>query len=151
MDAWATWDASSIWSVALIGATITLHASGVVLIAMAIDRVNDASRQRHPFLQSRPGAVAVIVCAALSLVILHAIECIMWAIAYVHLGALPSPADAELYSVDSMTTRGSTGLMLERQWRMMGAAESGDGMLLFGVSTAFLFSLMRHIWRNEKL
>jgi hypothetical protein len=48
-----------------------------------------------------------------------------------------------LYSVDSITTQGASGLMLERGWRMMGALEAADGMLLFGISTAFIFAVMQ--------
>ena len=51
----------------------------------------------------------------MSLAILHAIESIVWAIVYVKLGSLPSPADAALYSVDSMTTRGASGLQLDER------------------------------------
>ena len=47
-----------------------------------------------------------------------------------------------------MTTRGASRF-LERQWRLMGAAEAGDGMLLFGVSTAFLFYVMVRAWKSE--
>jgi hypothetical protein len=90
--------------------------------------------------------IAVIVGVALLLGTLHAIECMVWAFVYVQLGALSSPADAALYSVDSMTTRGASGLVLDRQWRMMGATEAGDGMLLFGISTAFLFYVMQRVW-----
>jgi hypothetical protein len=36
---------------------------------------------------------------------------------------------------------------METQWRMMGALESADGMLLFGISTAFLFTIMRRMAR----
>jgi hypothetical protein len=63
------------------------------------------------------------------------------------LGALGSPIiDAMLYSVDSMTTRGASGLMLQRHWQMMGALEAADGMLLFAISaisTAYIFALMQ--------
>ena len=31
------------------------------------------------------------------------------------------------------------GLNLEPEWQMMGALEAADGMLLFGISTAFVF------------
>jgi hypothetical protein len=30
--------------------------------------------------------------------------------------------------------------MLQRRWQVMGALEATDGMLLFGISTAFIFS-----------
>jgi hypothetical protein len=31
----------------------------------------------------------------------------------------------------------------------MGAAEAGDGMLLFGLSTAFLFYVMLRLWKTD--
>ncbi|MGB8514780.1 MAG: hypothetical protein WCE24_18585, partial [Pseudolabrys sp.] len=54
--------------------------------------------------------------------------------------------DALFFSLDSMSTRGASGLRLQRHWQMMGALEAVDGMLLFGVSTAFLFSVMQTYW-----
>jgi hypothetical protein len=63
------------------------------------------------------------------------------------LGAIGSMRDAMLYSVDSITTRGSSGLELEPEWRLMGALESADGMLLFGISTAFVFVVIQKIER----
>ena len=80
------------------------------------------------------------------LAVLHGIECGVWAAAYLWLGALDSPVDALLFSVDSMSTRGASGLTLQRPWQMMGALEAVDGMLLFGVSTAYLFSVMQVYW-----
>jgi hypothetical protein len=82
----------------------------------------------------------------LLLAALHGIEATIWAAAYLWLGALDSPRDAMLYSVDSMTTRGASGLMLQRHWQMMGALEGADGMLLFGISTAYMFAVMQTYW-----
>ena len=36
--------------------------------------------------------------------------------------------------------------LLHRPWQMMGALEAVDGMLLFGVSTAYLFAVMQVHW-----
>jgi hypothetical protein len=58
---------------------------------------------------------------------------------------LPSERDAILYSVDSITTRGASGDVLNAQWRLMGALEPADGMLLFGISTAFMFTVLQRI------
>ena len=41
-----------------------------------------------------------------------------------------------------MTTRGASGVTLEPQWLMMGALEAADGMLLFGISTAYIFAVI---------
>lgn len=150
VNGWGYWDTDWVWSLALIAITITIHAIGVVIIATAMQRLKAKDALRSlPFFESAAGAGVLIVCVASSLVAFHAVECIVWALAYVHLGAISSPADAVLYSVDSMTTRGASGLFLERQWRLMGAAEAGDGMLLFGVSTAFLFYVMVRAWKSE--
>jgi len=70
-------------------------------------------------------------------------EAAIWAAAFLWLGAIDSPVDAILYSLDSMATRGASGLTLKGPWRMMGALEAVDGMLLFGISTAFIFALLQ--------
>jgi hypothetical protein len=47
-----------------------------------------------------------------------------------------------LYSVDSMTTRGASGLILHQHWQFMGAMEAVAGMLMFGISTAYVFQVL---------
>jgi hypothetical protein len=129
--------------------TIAIHAVGIVVIVNVLEKIWHNIRVRT-YRYSGPQTIALIVAVALSLALLHAIESMTWAMVYVWLGAVASPADAALYSVDSMTTRGSSGLILERQWRMMGATEAGDGMLLFGTSTAFLFYVMLRLWKIDE-
>jgi hypothetical protein len=35
---------------------------------------------------------------------------------------------------------------LEPHWQMMGALEALNGMLLFGLTTAFLFAMIQEVW-----
>ena len=60
----------------------------------------------------------------------------------------PFAAAAILYSVNSMATRGASELMLQPHWQMMGALEAADGMLLFGISTAFIFTVMQFYYQH---
>jgi hypothetical protein len=94
--------------------------------------------------------IAILICVisviGLLLAVLHGVECGVWAAAYLWLGALESPMDALLFSLDSMSTLGGSGLTLQRPWQMMGALEAFDSILLFGVSTAYLFSVMQVYW-----
>jgi hypothetical protein len=96
------------------------------------------------------GLIPILICIigviGLLLAVVHGMECGIWAAAYVWLGALDSPMDALLYSIESMSTRGASGLTLQRPWQMMGALEAVDGMLLFGISTAYLFAVMQMYW-----
>jgi hypothetical protein len=93
-----------------------------------------------------PIVIGLVAVAGLLLAVLHGIEAAIWAAAYLWLGALDSPLEAILYSVDSMSTRGASGLTLQGHWRMLGALEAADGMLLFGISTAYIFALMQAYW-----
>ncbi len=143
-NGWFTWDASWTWGIALIACTVALHVSCVVLAALGLRKLRIAQTGgKHPLLDSTAGAIIVIVAIAWLLAIAHAFECSIWTIAYLHLGAVENPADAMLYSIDSLTTRGTSGLVLQHHWLMMGAIESIDGLLLFGISTAFLFHVTR--------
>ena len=135
------------WGLSLIALTIAIHAMGVVTMAIAGlgIRVRLETRNlglRHVILELIGGVGAV----GLLLAVLHGIEATIWAAAYLWLGALESLQDAILYSLDSMTTRGASGLMLEPHWQMMGALEAANGMLLFGISTAYIFAVMQVYW-----
>ncbi len=137
-----------LWSAALIFVTISLHVTGLAAVTRGLRTFwSDDVDRRLTFLASGPGVIAIIVAVALALAALHGIECVAWAGAYLKAGALAMFPDALLYSIGSMTTRGSSNLTLQPDWRMMGAIEAGDGMLLFGISTAFLFSVMLRLWR----
>ena len=135
------------WGLSLIAMTIAIHATGVVMMASVGLEIRARLEIRnlgfrHVILIVTGGVGAV----GLLLAVLHGIEAAIWAAAYVWLGALDSPKDAILYSLDSMTTRGASGLMLEPHWQMMGALEAADGMLLFGISTAYIFAVMQLYW-----
>ncbi|HKE35827.1 MAG TPA: ion channel [Candidatus Baltobacteraceae bacterium] len=141
VDAWA-------WSAILVVITITIHVSGLAAIALVVPRfwTEDVS-DRKTFLDTVPGAVSAITAIALVLAVLHGVEALIWSIAFVRLGVLNSMADAILYSLGAMTTVGS-GIIVQLPWRIMGAVESLNGVLLFGISTASLFSLMTFLWRT---
>jgi hypothetical protein len=85
----------------------------------------------------------VIGAVGLSLSVLHGMEFAICAAAYLRVGALDTPMKAMFYSIDSMTTRGGAELVLPPHWQMMGALEAANGMILFGIITAFLFAMMQ--------
>lgn len=143
---WFVWDASWSFGIALLAICIALHAGGVVLIAHGLRSLQiGVTWEKRGVFHMGAGAIGVIVGVALLLAVMHGFECAIWAGAYLKLEAIGSPADAMLYSVDAMTTRGSH-LALEHRWLMMSAIESVNGWLLFGISTAFLFAVIERIW-----
>ena len=131
------------WGLSLIALTIIIHATGIALLAFVVRRIRNRMQSEGTRRRALAILIAVIGAVGLLLAVLHGIEAGIWATAHWWLGAFHLPEEAILYSVDSMTTRGASGLMLERGWRMMGALEAADGMLLFGISTAFIFAVMQ--------
>ena len=83
---------------------------------------------------------------ALLATVLHGIEAATWAAACRLLGALSDTKSAMLYSLSAMTNYGHATLFLEEQWQLMGALEALNGMLLFGLTTAFLFAMIQKVW-----
>jgi hypothetical protein len=133
-----------IYGLALVTLTLAIHAAGVTFM-IAVLRGIRIRLERRPL--HLPPVFAIVVGAITAmgflLAALHAIEAAFWAAAYLWLGALGSPEAAILYSVDAMSTRGASGMTLQAHWQMMGALEAANGMLLFGISTAAIFSVMQ--------
>ncbi len=138
--------ASWTWGLSLIVLTITIHATAVVMMALAGAQIRARLERRRLGLRCViPIVIGVLALVGLLLVVLHGVEAAIWAAAYLWLGALGSPTDAVLYSVGAMTTAGSA-LTLAGHWRMVGALKSAGGMLLFGISTAYMFAVMQVYW-----
>ena len=135
------------WGLSLVALTIAIHAAGVVGLALVIVRIRGGLENGRLGLRYViPIVIGLVAAAGLLLAMLHGIEAAIWAAAYVWVGALDSPLDAILYSVDSMSTLGGSGLTLQGHWRMMGALEAANGVLLFGISTAYIFAMMQSCW-----
>jgi MFS superfamily sulfate permease-like transporter len=138
-----TWVGDWAWSLPLIVLTVVIHVCGLAIIG---ERVVDAlgesvDRRRFMF----KFAVVMAVTSLLATV-LHGIEGGIWAAAYRFLGALPDIRTAMLYSLSAMTSYGHANLFLEERWQLMGALEALNGMLLFGLTTAFLFAMIQRVW-----
>ena len=142
MDNWT-------WGLSLIAVTMAMHVTGVMLLVSVLHGLRVRLAKRGVGLPHVVGIMAVAFTAiGLLLAVLHGVEAGLWAAAYLWLGAVESPWAAILYSIDSMATRGGSGLILPARWQMLGALEGADGMLLFGISTALIFTVMLLYFQN---
>jgi hypothetical protein len=142
MDNW-------ILGLSLIALTIALHATGVAFMVAALHGIRVRLEVRDlRFPQVMVIVIGAITAMGLLLAALHGIEAALWAAVYVWLGALGSLEAAILYSLDSMATRGASGFTLQPHWQMLGALEAAGGTLLFGISTAFIFTVMLFYYQS---
>jgi hypothetical protein len=139
----AEWQADWIWSLPLIVLTVVIHVLGLGLINERVVRALSGILNHRRF----TGVFVVVIgSTALLATILHGFEAVIWAAAYRVLGALPDAKSAMLYSLSAITSYGHANLYLEPHWQLMGALEALNGMLLFGLTTAFLFAMIQQVW-----
>jgi predicted DNA repair protein MutK len=146
-----TWTADWVCGLSLIALTIMVHVSGLIGIAVVLRHLKTKLKQRHG--NGFPAtllAVPIIGFIGWALAVLHGLSAAIWAAAYLALGAIDRLGDAMFYSVDSMTARGASGLELHPHWRLMGALEAANGLLLFGISTAFLATVIVEFWELSR-
>ncbi len=140
------WEFDWAWSLPLIVTNVVIHILGLMMIYAAVVRTMDIAVQRRRF---QSAFLLVMSIAALLATLLHGFEAATWAIAFRILDAMPDNRSAMLYSVSAMTTYGHANLFLKEKWQLMGALEALDGMLLFGLTTAFLFAMIQKVWTLE--
>jgi hypothetical protein len=141
------WGLDWAWGLSLIVLAVIIHAYGLGLINKEVtSKLSGWGRIRN----FSGGPIIVIGATALSAAILHGCEVLIWAAAYRLLGALQDYKSAVLYSLNAMTSYGHEGLLLVPHWQLMGGLESLNGWILFGLTTAFLFTVMQKALPNTQ-
>jgi hypothetical protein len=136
------WHSNWAWSLPLIVLNLVIHLFGLVFINARVVSVLSGAMEHRRF---APTFAVIIGVTALLATVLHALEAGVWAAAYRLLGAMPDNKSAMLFSLNAITSYGHANLDLERHWQLMGALEALNGVLLFGLTTAFLFAVTRRV------
>lgn len=137
------------WGVPLIVLTVLFHAIGLLVLSEKLDRLPKDILEHYGY----PVVFVMIVGGStLWAVVLHWVESVMWIAAHLYTDALPDYHTAALYSLGALTTYGHVDMHLEKRWQLLGPQEALDGMLLFGLTTAFLFGILQkvHELKNKK-
>lgn len=135
-------------AILMVTATVTAHFAGLLSLLWVL-RERGHQFRAH---ESAAGQGAAVLFVVLGLVAIHTVEVWLYALAYLAVGALKDFESALYFSTASFTTIGYGDLVLDRKWRLIGAIEGANGLLLFGWSTAFLISVtgrmraLEHDW-----
>lgn len=130
---------------ALVSATVVIHLIGLdllqVMLRWHIERLTGWLHLDR---------MIVPLGIVLGLFVVHGVEIWLYALAYWKAGVVTGLEHALYFSISAYSTLGEAGPVLPLSWRIVGALEAVDGMLLIGWSTAFLFQILRHImWEDE--
>jgi Ion channel len=90
--------------------------------------------------------VALIILLAM---VAHLIEIALWAAVFMLCGEFHEFGIAYYHSAVNYTTLGYGDLIMSPEWRLLGPLEAANGILMFGVSTAMIFTLILRLTQDR--
>ena len=129
-------------STAMVVTTILIHGAGITALARGMRMETDVAEAEHHFSLKRAAAILAIV---LALFTLHGIEIWLYAAVYLAIGAVQNLEAAVYYSTITYASIGFGDAEMARSWRLVGAIEGINGVLLLGWSTAFFVTVVARL------
>ncbi len=86
------------------------------------------------------GDLPLMMASVSIFMVAHLVEMAIWAVALLAIGEFHTFASAFYHSAVNYTTLGYGDIVMTPRWRLLGPLEGADGMLMFGLSTAVLFT-----------
>jgi hypothetical protein len=136
------WSSDWAWGLPLLVLTVVFHVCAFVLIVKALVLKVHSGRSARNLAHF----VVAMALTALGAAALHGLEATAWAILYIRVGAMSDMSTSMLYSLSAITSYGHSNVFLEERWRLLGAIEAMNGLILFGLTTAFLFAAIEEVW-----
>lgn len=96
---------------------------------------------------TRKNFTVVIIAVFSGIVLLHVGEASLWAFFYYSRNLFGDFETSLYFSLVSFATIGYGDVILPQKWRLLGAIEGISGILLCGVSTAFIFAIVNAMFQ----
>ena len=122
---------------------VVIHTVGMVILAERVFRWGQAIEPDFGIV--RYTLLLIVVFAII--ILLHVGETSVWA-AFYYWRKLFEDYETSLYfSLGSYTTIGYGDVVLPQRWRLLGGIEGVSGVLLCGLSTAFIFAIVNALFQ----
>ncbi len=131
----------------LIGSIAILVSMGVIVgfVALAVKMLPtaDALVSSINFPQLR---LFTMLSASVILILAASTVCVwLWAVLFRTLGVFSSLEEAVYFSLVSISTVGYGDVVVQKEWRVLSGFVAVNGLLAFGIFTAFLIEVMRKL------
>jgi Ion channel len=122
--------------------TVLIHGAGITALARGLRIETNDNAEHHHFSVKRAAVILIIV---LALFTLHGIEIWLYAAVYLLIDAVQNLEAAVYYSTITYASIGFGDTEMARPWRLVGAIEGINGVLLLGWSTAFFVTVVARL------
>jgi hypothetical protein len=119
----------------------------VFVLRLLLRRIESASAPRSTGIDFR-----VISLVTLTLFIGYLAQAAVWALLFTYVGRQFEAYDTAFYhSLVNFTSLGYGDIVMDERWRLMGALEAANGVLMFGIGASALLAVMTAVFgHNEK-
>ena len=121
--------------------TILIHALAVMAVVKVVRRERRLGRTGSSFWIDFGIVTVAVSCAFIA----HLVEIALWAMLFMICGEFSAFGNAFDHSAVNYTTLGSGNVIMSPSWRLLGPMAAADGMLMFGVSTAMIFTVIQRL------
>jgi hypothetical protein len=106
--------------------------------------------EKKQLIKTTPTAVPPLLVAVMLVMLAgNLAQMFVWACLFYAFGEFADFAAAFYHSVVNFTTLGYGDLVMSQQRRLLGALEAANGVLMFGLTTGFLFALLWELLQRE--
>lgn len=93
---------------------------------------------------------------AISMVLLilfsgHLVQIAIWATLFIYLGEFSDFMTAFYHSAVNFASLGYGDIVMSEKWRLLGALEASNGVLMFGLSAGTLLAVMTNLFSRHKV
>ena len=134
-----------VYAIALVFGTVFIHAACTVFVLSRLHSV----AAHHWALRSSLTRASVLGALVLLMSAAACLESMLWTGLYVMVGALSTMSEALYFSLVTFTTLGYGDLTLNEQWRMLGAFQAANGILMFGWTTALIVAVAQRVFLHR--
>ena len=121
--------------------TVLIHGAGITALALGLRVEFEAGEEDHHFSLKRAVVILIVV---LALFTLHGIEVWLYAALFLLIVAIPT-LEAVYFSTITYASIGFGDAEMARSWRLVGAIEGINGVLLLGWSTTFFVTVVARL------
>ncbi|TMM51212.1 potassium channel family protein [Sulfitobacter sabulilitoris] len=95
-------------------------------------------------------ALSALLAALFWILVVVTLSVWIWALVYYALGLFDTLEPALYFAIVSFTTVGYGDLVLDAEWRLLAGMTATNGLLVFGLFTAFLVDVMKDLRRIKR-
>lgn len=119
----------------------------VVLMLQYLEGFISVEKERFSSASKNTYILSVVL---LMLFIGHLVQVAIWAWLFIQVGEFGDFTTAFYHSMVNFASLGYGDLVMNEEWRLLGAIEASNGVLMFGLSAGTLLSVMTYLLRSRR-